>query len=218
MKDSMKNNLKTQYELLSEKPGTELWEKIEEALDESLTSAKKQSVFPKFWKIAAVLFLLISIGVILKLSFQKEEIVSPLVAQKEEVKTPDVQKNLEFEDTVQRIVKNQQKKKETLEKIIIAEVQKEDSKKVEKLQKEDSTKEVKENARFVIKEKEESDKSIKKDENFASGYISADDLIFGRELDKVHQDQQTENKGKLGLELKKPKEIKVLGVTVYTEQ
>jgi len=51
-------------------------------------------------------------------------------------------------------------------------------------------------------------------------YVNADDLLFGRELEKASLEQEnTKSKmGSLDLKLKRPKTIEILGFTIYSEE
>ncbi|MCC2590145.1 hypothetical protein [Chryseobacterium sp. MFBS3-17] len=74
MKNSLKNKLKTEYEHLSETPAPDLWERIEAEMNqqEEIGTAPVVRRNNGFWKVAAVILLLVSIGLFTRMMLEGE--------------------------------------------------------------------------------------------------------------------------------------------------
>ncbi|MDY3338658.1 hypothetical protein PG279_05645 [Riemerella anatipestifer] len=215
-------NLKHNYENLSEKPSPMLWEKLEEKLE---TNEKATPIFSikKMMRYAAVFLVLVSLGSLLwklntpSIPEHNNAIVSnPTSTTKTSVESTT--KNIISQETLPVEKKNEteikpQLKVEKNNHQIIAKNDhaNKDSLRIKKL----------ENSEILVKSSEE-----KKEET----YVTADQLLFGREINKEKKNQ-SENKSKLGkvdkkeakentfpIEIKEPKEVEVLGVKVYSKE
>ena len=232
MKNSLKNKLKTDYENLSEQPSENLWEKIELGL-ENPNEKKEIKAFPKIniWKVAAVILLLVSVGLLMnqflnnkvqinenqmvekenpernlpkKVEIKSEEIRNDFI-QKENIETEKIA-NISSENVLKENInkeKNQDKKK--TEKLKISE-------KNNVLAKEDSS-----NSEPQYLANDAAKSSLNKTK---TKYVSAEDLLFEREASKSLKEQENDTRklGDLGLKIEKPKEVKILGVTVYSDE
>ncbi|MCW0490480.1 hypothetical protein OKE68_06885 [Riemerella anatipestifer] len=216
-------NLKDNYENLSEKPSPMLWERLEEKLE---TNEKATPIFSikKMMRYAAIFLALVSLGGLLwKLNTPSipEQHSNAIVSnQTTTTKTPvesttentTPQENSLIEKKNEIEIKPQLKVEKNNHQIIAKnDHANKDSLRIKKL----------ENSEILVKSSEE-----KKEET----YVTADQLLFGREIGKEKRNQ-SENKSKLGkvdkkeakenmfpIEIKEPKEVEVLGVKVYSKE
>ncbi|MEJ8590387.1 hypothetical protein JSO54_03950 [Riemerella anatipestifer] len=215
-------NLKHSYENLSEKPSPMLWEKLEEKLE---TNEKVTPIFSikKIMRYAAVFLALVSLGGLLwKLNIPSiPEHSNAIVSnQTTTTKTPveSTTKNIISQETLPVEKKNETEIKPQLkvEKNNYQAIAKNNHTNKDSLRIKDL-----ENSEILAKSSEE-----KKEET----YVTADQLLFGREIDKEKRNQ-SESKSKLGkvdkkeakentfpIEIKEPKEVEVLGVKVYSKE
>ncbi|MEJ8597403.1 hypothetical protein JSO62_01665 [Riemerella anatipestifer] len=216
-------NLKHSYENLSEKPSPMLWEKLEEKLE---ANEKATPIFSikKMMRYAAVFLVLVSLGSLLwKLNTpsipeqHSNAIVSnPTTTTKTPVEsttentTP--QENLLIEKKNEIEIKPQKTNHQIIAKNSFTH---KDSLRIKNLENTPSNSEVL--AKSTEQKKEET-------------YVTADQLLFGREIGKEKRNQ-SESKSKLGkvdkkeakentfpIEIKEPKEVEVLGVKVYSKE
>ncbi|MDY3516262.1 hypothetical protein PG322_02980 [Riemerella anatipestifer] len=220
-------NLKHSYENLSEKPSPMLWEKLEEKLE---ANEKATPIFSikKMMRYAAVFLVLVSLGSLLwKLNTpsipeqHSNAIVSnPTTTTKTSVEsttestTP--QENLLIEGNFETEIKHQLKvEKNNYQAIAKNNFTHKDSLRIKNLGNTPSNSEVL--AKSTEQKKEET-------------YVTADLLLFGREIGKEKRNQ-SESKSKLGkvddkntkesafpIEIKEPKEVEILGVKVYSKE
>ncbi|AZZ59649.1 hypothetical protein OKE80_05960 [Riemerella anatipestifer] len=216
-------NLKHSYENLSEKPSPMLWEKLEEKLE---ANEKATPIFSikKMMRYAAVFLILVSLGGLLwKLNTPSipEQHSNAIVSnQTTTTKTPvesttentTSQENLLIEKKNEIEIKPQLKiEKNNYQAIAKNNFTHKDSLRIKNL----------ENSEILAKSAEE-----KKEET----YVTADQLLFGREIGKKKRNQ-SESKSKLGkvdkketkesmlpIEIKEPKEVEVLGVKIYSKE
>lgn len=219
-------NLKHSYENLSEKPSPMLWEKLEEKLE---TNEKATPIFSikKMMRYAAVFLVLVSLGSLLwklntpSIPEHNNTIVSnqttttkTSVESTTESTTP--QENLLIEGNFETEIKPQLKVEKSSHQIIAKNnFAHKDSLRFK------HSENVPSNPEILVKSTEQ-----KREET----YITADLLLFGREISK-EKINQSESKSKLGkvdgkntkesafpIEIKEPKEIEVLGVKVYSKE
>ncbi|MHA3045831.1 hypothetical protein JSO59_000465 [Riemerella anatipestifer] len=216
-------NLKDNYENLSEKPSPMLWEKLEEKLE---ANEKATPIFSikKIMRYAAVFLVLVSLGGLLwKLNTPNipEQHSNAIVSnQTTTTKTPvesttentTSQENLLIEKKNEIEIKPQLKiEKNNYQAIAKNNFTHKDSLRIKNL----------ENSEILAKSSEQ-----KKEET----YITADLLLFGREISK-EKINQSESKSKLGkadekntkesafpIEIKEPKEVEIFGVKVYSKE
>ncbi len=231
MKNSLKNKFKNDYENLSENPSPDLWERIESGMSQNGNhSIKKDRKSFNYWKVAAVVLLMVSVGFSWQYFVQtKNDLPVNSIAKRDDnssVKN-SIKTNLSNErsaDTLQITDENQLAKS--------AEIQKEtsDSRVISPIQKPITQKEFNSDNSVAIKEKLDSFQSQKKDfadkmnqnklPKVKTKYVTAEDLLFEREAGKSLREQEHDTKklGNLELKLDKPKGVKILGITVYSEE
>lgn len=232
MKNSLKNKLKNQYENQSEIPTENLWERIESQLENS--EEKKVVVAKKinYWKYAAIFLMVVSLGLVVNY-FLNQKSVNPEFVNTEEPNLKQNENSIPIEEieNIQPIQINNSQEiainktsnstvnssdktavKVNDEKTLTQNNQKSIVENVIKPEKEDSPKVIVPNIENkpvlaqqpIVKEK--------------TKYITANELLFGREVDKSYKEQQENDEGKMGVNLRKPKEVKILGITVYSDE
>lgn len=226
MKNSLKNKLKFEYENLHEAPSVGLWERLENELEGKKETPKKSFGWLKY---AAVILLLISFSVFFFLNKSKVSVEKPF-AQKVQEKQNNIEKNIQEKNSVNVEISGLEKvtRKENLAKSLPEKhknnIEKEQiSEESQTNFVENKTSKTSENKENIISPKQQENKEVlvqNKTEKTNTKYVNADDLLFGRELEKASLEQEnTKSKmGSLDLKLKKPKTIEILGFTVYSEE
>jgi hypothetical protein len=228
MKKEISKKLKSEYEKLEIKPSPDLWNRISEIQKIFEPTAKKSFVW---WKYAAVFLFLISLGSIFYFNFSQIE-RNAKVAKSEN----SVQKNIvktQFTNHKQEILNrkpiensaanfNQQKNYKIQENVgIVYEDSFWGNKSV--------TKDEKTKQNFLIETPEiiknvngEKTENIEIAKNKKINYTNAEDLILGREFEKIRQENQNVHK-QIGIldgnqiKIKSPNSLKILGITVYSD-
>ncbi|MDY3548589.1 hypothetical protein PG291_08240 [Riemerella anatipestifer] len=216
-------NLKHSYENLSEKPSPMLWEKLEEKLE---LNEKATPIFSikKMMRYAAVFLALVSLGSLLwklntpSIPEHSNAIVSNQTSTtktsvENTTENTTLQENLLMEKKNETGIKSQLKIEKNNHQIIA----KNNHTNKDSL----GTKNL-ENSEILAKSSEE-----KKEET----YVTADQLLFGREIGKEKKNQSESNKSKLGkvddkntkesafpIEIKEPKEVEIFGVKIYSKE
>ena len=226
MKNSLKNKLKFEYENLHEAPSVELWERLENELEGKKETPKKSFGWLKY---AAVILLLISFSVFFFLNKSTVAVEKPF-AQKVQEKQNNIEKNIQEKNSVNVEISGLEKvtRKENLAKSLPEKhknnIEKEQiSEEPQTNFVENKTSKILEKKENIISPKQQENKEVlvqNKKEKTNTKYVNADDLLFGRELEKANLEQEnTKSKmGSLDLKLKKPKTIEILGFTVYSEE
>ncbi|WP_415327442.1 hypothetical protein [Chryseobacterium sp. MMS23-Vi53] len=229
MKDSMLNKLKSDYEELEIKPSSDLWDRLDQKLDITPEIVLKRSF--QWWKCAAVLLLLISVGMIIYINSNKrkfdyknadyvvkkrlEKTINPINPEFENQNVVSDKYLIEKEE-VRLAVENKNSK--------LKEVVKEEKKEIIQPQiSEFKTQEI------AIQQPENIEvKPIKIENNIPNSpviaevkktkatYINANELLLGREFDKTRENSY-KNDVKFGVfNFNKPKieNVTVLGVTI----
>ncbi|PJJ67032.1 hypothetical protein [Chryseobacterium geocarposphaerae] len=224
MNNNMLNKLKSDYEELEIKPSSDLWERLEGKLEEKPQIALKSSF--QWWKYAAVIVVLISLGSLFYFNLEGP-------SQIDEVKIT--------QNTSEAILEPQEKHNEELvlnenqiQKPISSEIKRihsqsyfpsENISEKEKFQ----SLAVKEEENIVVevpsvlteKPENNSEKPLIADRKKVS-YISAEDLLIGRELDKTREENYNDQR-KFGvidmskIKIKGPNSLKILGFTVISD-
>lgn len=237
MKNNTLNKLKSDYEELEIKPSSDLWDRLDQKLDETSEISSKPSF--QWWKYAAVVVLLISVGVIIYFNYEKskfnyEETDYAVKKRLEKTVNPI---NPEFESEP---IRSKEEKIEKNEGETIAESQKlnkKDEVSNESLKKEDKIIQPQISELKIQKTTVKQSKNIDLQSSIEiqipnipvitdtkkvkSTYISAEELLVGREFDKTHEEAKKEEK-KFGVfnvkkVFEKVENVTVLGVTVYSE-
>ncbi len=228
MKNNMLNKLKSGYEEMEIKPSDALWDQLDQKLDEKSEMTGETSFH--WWKYAAAVVLLISVGTIVYFNFKKEVEVknTAYTVKKESHKTADpvhletplmISNNTAApEKAVMAMTENprSQIKEETEQKIVGP------GSTESKIQQIAATSSVDvpvgpekiENAVHNFPVVAEARKTT-------GSYISADDLLTGRDLDKSRENLLKEEKKfgvfNIGKVFHKVDNITFLGVTVYND-
>lgn len=221
MKNSLKNKLKREYEKRSEKVSVDLWDRLEAELDSTSVEKSGTGGFTSYYKYAAVLLAFVSVGLYFFVS-QEESVRSSdhMVIRKEKLNEENseikITENVDFKSVGSPKIeenlglKNSSSTSRAQEKIALNPRISSDQKFVEKL---DSPKiEIK----TFTKPTSNLAQNIEVKEKVR--YTSAEDLLFGYELEKTNAELDKRS-NKLGnLDLKKPKEFSILGVKIYSEE
>lgn len=241
MENSLKNKLKNQYENLSETPSKNIWERIENELEGENKLEEKPIFFFKYWKMASIILLLISLGLSFKIYFNKNFNLFENQIVKKEKNHSDVLRNSNgdathfqtnpIENQVVASSENQGGKKEIQHKNIQENKSKNELKVVKVFSDNQPTNSIAEISKKEIKIQDspkifKEQNSIENKQVIAQNtvkkpkakYVTAEDLLFEREASKTLKEQEN-NRKSLGANtdftIKKPKEIKILGFTVY---
>ena len=216
--------LKTDYEDLEIKPSANLWNQIEDELDKG-TQAAQKPLF-QWWKYAAVITLLISIGSLFYFNSDKNSRPKETIAVKKPIEnslkpTEIIKPIKENESIVQNPIETE--KKININKIELTSVSETSIKKgntpknLAIIEPDVKTIEVPK----IAPEKLEIPiaKSLVAEKKKAS-YISADDLLLGRELDKTREENNKDQR-KFGVfdlsKIKGPNSLKIFGVSVISD-
>lgn len=223
MEKKILKQLKTEYESLEIKPSANLWDQIEGALEKESETVQKPLF--KWWKYAAVIVFLISVSGIL---YVLQEHSSPASEVKNIV---DNSKKTEQKSNIITVESSTEKK---VVNNSLSETQiriKDNSPYAES--KKSSEIVINNNINFhsqdnkVIDNKliaeEKNEIVIPKSsvaENKKVSYITADDLLLGRELDKTREENSNDQRrfGVIDMsKIKGPNSLKIFGITVYSD-
>lgn len=221
MNNSLKNKFKANYENLTQFPSDKLWEKLDAQLDQE-TQVKKHFVYSKVWRYAAVVLLLVSVGIIIRFnqnSFSEPTENSSKVASS----SIEVQNNEHGSGVIKQNISKQEET--SLQKTRGSKTEKvavDFKKNIQSVSPENTLEkkseevipiqDLKENIAIVSDpatsiNKEMSAEKIK--------YVTASELLFEREARKTLQNQ---NQKLVNTDVfQKPKEVKILGFTVYSD-
>lgn len=205
MNNTLKNKFKSDYEKQFDLPSDHLWGRIEEHL-----TPEKETTKLNFWKIAAVILLLITIGLIYQYEIQpNKEKVNTIVKRKTSVQTPVESPNetlFSDNNTSLNIVK-------AVKPQIASATLKIKEDKQENL--------AIDNEVLPSQETFEESKTIQNSQIVISKtpvkYITAEDLLFEREVQKTIENKSKNSKIVHVPGFEKPKEISLLGITLYEE-
>ena len=226
MEENIFNNLKSRYEDKEVKPSMDLWDRLEEKLDNE-SSSTVEEIKPKIglWKYAAAVAIFLSIGfVVYSLNntssryLSKEKLASENNVSQENVKdTKDSFKSFderevlsqnEVEDKSKIITNNLFKTHQTNETQSSADIQSIDNIIPNTIEQE-----------LKVEPKQEVLAETKKS---TSSYINANDLLLGRELDKTREEAQNVSRqfGVLDaskIRIKSINSFKILGISVISD-
>lgn len=224
MKETLKNKLKNQYESLSEQPSENLWNRIEEQLGQKKSPVEK-SALPvykrsEFLKAAAVFLLFASLGIFLKVNRNSEQQQTAATAKTPEmVAKPEVAYVNEMNPTNG----NQQENKIKATKSLVVPGKREanhfpsKSGIAEKALPEMIHPAVSARNLDSTTNEQLAQRPFKSE---PTKYITAQDLLFEREAVRTLKEQQRSQTSKLGsitgMKIEKPKEVRILGITVYS--
>ncbi|WP_312076121.1 hypothetical protein [Chryseobacterium sp.] len=223
MDKNILKQLKTDYENLEIKPSANLWDQIESGLDSSSEMTQKPSF--QWWKYAVVIAFLITIGSLFYFNQDK-----PLDNQKTIVTKCPVEDNFKPDEVIESTISN----KEITEKPIF---KKEDLvKNQNNFTSEKSIEKIQTPKNLALIEPEVKTNEVPKIapekleipvtqslvvEKKKTSYISADDLLLGRELDKTREEASDSRQfGVLEaskLKIKRPHTLRIFGVKVFAD-
>lgn len=227
MKNNMLNKLKSGYEELEIQPSSDLWDRLERELDEKPEIILKPSFHG--WKYAAVIALLISLGGLFYFNSgnhsQTDEIKIAQKPSKNTLKPEEKQEetmvvnenNLENRISFQTDKNNNRPDYSSNKKNLSGGI--EEPKDIVLAEKENTTTDV---PVSLIEKQELSPVKPLLAERKKTSYISADDLLVGRELDKTREESYNDQR-KFGvidmskIKIKGPNSLKILGFTVISD-
>lgn len=225
MKETLKNKLKNQYGDLSEQSSENLWNRIEEQLEQQKSPIEK-SALPvykrsEFLKAAAVFLLFASLGIFLKVNRTSEQQQTAATAKTSEmVAKPEVTSVNEMNPTNG----NQQENKIKATKSLVVPGKRE----ANHFPSKSGIAEKKALPEMIHPPVSTGNLDSTTNEQLArrpfksepTKYITAQDLLFEREAGRTLKEQQSSQSSKLGsitgMKIEKPKEIRILGITVYS--
>ncbi|MFC3157758.1 hypothetical protein SAMN05443633_104102 [Chryseobacterium arachidis] len=231
MNNNTLNKLKSDYEELEIKPSSDLWDRLDEKLDEAAEISLKQSF--QWWKYAAVVLLLISVGTVIYF-VNKDDQETDFIVKKRLEKTvhpinPDIQNQpvksndqlIQPAENNKLVVSTENKKKniQPEEKIeIVLQCYPSEIKNQLLVQEEKIIKNIPDTNPVIQTKIDE--KPVLAEKKKIS-YINAEELLLGREFDKTREEAKKDEK-KFGVfnvnkVFKKVENVTVLGVTVYSE-
>lgn len=230
MKKEILKQLKSDYEELEIKPSSNLWDQIDSALDKQPELAVKSSFSLNWWKYAAVVLLLISLGTLIyhygDFNTEKTDYFVQKNAHEKEIK--------EYKNTLSTIQEENQLSETNNQTIVKETHQKREDTYIENLKQEKEIilqSQISEPAETIVMNEVEN--PLKKQNTIENkltpeisdtkkiSYVTANDLLLGSELDKSLEKANAEtrkfgviNRDKL---LPKFKNVTVLGVTIYID-
>lgn len=222
MDKNILKQLKTDYEDLEIKPSANLWDQLESGLDSSSQTAQKSSY--QWWKYAAVVALLISIGSLFY--FNKDKTLDNKIF----VIKGNAENNFKPTEVVESAIANE----EITKKSVLNKKDLDDSQ--NKFVSENSIEKIQAPKRLEIIEKqlksiETPVIALQKPENISfktiitekkkTSYTNADELLLGRELDKTRvESNRSEQFGVVDaskLKIKRPGSLRIFGVKVFAD-
>lgn len=221
MNNSLKNKLKADYEDLRDFPSDKLWEKINEKLGQE-SQVKNNFVFLTVWRYAAAILVLVGIAFIVKYNYNSSlprlESTPSLATKTIESKDHKASADLPKQNSVSKEDFITPPKDEYLSKEITIDFKKNipfDSpeKILEKNSAEIIPKQIiKENIASVSEPSATIQIEVPAEK---IKYVTASELLFEREVKKTLQSQ---NQKLVNADVfQKPKEVKILGFTVYSD-
>lgn len=223
MDKNILKQLKNNYEDLEIKPSANLWDQIESGLDGAQEMVKKPLF--QWWKYAAVIVLLISLGSLFYFNFSQSSKNKEITV----VKKP-LENSFKSIEPIETVISNEKIKQSqaftNLEAVVnnklnfvseISAKKTEISRNLVTIQQEIKNPE----SPQIILEKLEVpiEKSLVAEKKKVS-YISADDLLLGRELDKTREENSKDQR-KFGVfdmsKIKGPSSLKIFGFSVISD-
>lgn len=211
MEKKIRKQLKTDYEDLEIKPSANLWNQIELGLDNNAEAVRKPSF--QWWKYAAVIVLLLSLGTLFYFNSNKslkpEETITVkktdenFLKQTKNIVSVADNKNEEFNNTSEVIIKSEKTQKKQSE--ILVETQSEISQETPKI----ANTEPKISLKTEIDTNNKPEQQILESPQLAATkpavketkvkYVTANDLIFQRKYSIEKKENTQENGKRLGI-------------------
>lgn len=225
MNKNTKKQLKTEYEKLEIKPSIDLWSQIEDGLDFSVeTSGNRPFIWRKY---AAVVIFLVSISSLFYLNSDQ-----PSTPIKTVVSHSEKQSDISFEEdsthnlvveSPEKIIAISKLKEDKVSKNIVSnselkEISNESEVDLDLKQKEIKIEQI---APVYVQTNEVSAVKTQTPERKKVSYISANELLLGREFDKTREEARSDKQfGVLDIskiKIRRPHLLNILGVTVYSD-
>lgn len=241
MKNSVKNKFQKPYETLEQTPSEGLWEKISNQLPNEKEAEKRRTSAVVYWKFAAIFLLLLSIGLIFKITLKSVPIDGKETVAESGIKAKEVSKDVqkitvnqsiaEIESKVTSLTKYENQKvlnHHNQDEYAEQSVAKAQSLPLEtnnsnlpnnKISKEVSVPVI---SPVVAPEMALNSEKIVAKKTTPPKYVSAEELLFNDELDQTRARNSLSDHGKLGkIEVEnnpiRPKSLQILGITVFGE-
>lgn len=237
MKNSLKNKIKYDYEKATEVPDSALWEKLEAKLDASESKIAPKKFDNINWlNYAAVILCLVALGILFKYNNQdnSSKNINPTITKLETPTNIEIQNRDSFGEVQKKEIQPIQN-----QEFVQSERSKVEYVNTEKFTSNSQDQHVKrpnpetnidiKNIEKPIIQKEEKQiiadntpnipKNISREE-----YVKADELLFGRELQKKREQFANSNESKIGtfsnnlVQKIKPNSVTIFGITVYSEE
>lgn len=216
MKNDIYNNLKNRYEGRSLKPSENLWEELEQKLENSLEKPKQSKKY--YWFAAASLVLLLGIYSAFKMESPKVK-HSTMVKNKQE--TSEIIKVIEnkhvIEEAIPKNITKTISENEEEKKLVAKKQEAEPKIIVEKI----------EEKPIIPSEKSPIDTKIVKElyvdnklpNKEIETFVTTEDLLFYIEAEKLKGKKSPQKQG-FAIDLKKyePQSIEILGISIYENQ
>ncbi|MBD8081803.1 hypothetical protein [Chryseobacterium caseinilyticum] len=222
MDKNIQKQLKTDYEELEIKPSANLWDQIESELDTGSETFRKHTFH--WWKYAAVIVLLISVGGLFYFNTDK-----PLNNNTIITKNPS-ENNFRLTEAIESTIPNEEiTKKSVFNKVdVINDHNKFVSEKsIEKIQTQINpeiiVKELKpiDTPVFALQTPQNINSKTNITEKKKTSYTTADELLLGRELDKTRvESSRSEQFGVVDaskLKIRRPGSLRIFGVKVFAD-
>jgi len=225
MDKNIQKQLKTEYEKLEINPSIHLWSQIEDGLDSSVETSRKRPFI--WWKYAAVVILLASISGLFYLNSNQ-----PSTATKTVVSHSGKQSEMTFEkdsihnlvvESPEKIIAISDLKDDKVSKNNVSNRKLKETSNVSEVDLDLKQKEIKieQIAPVYAQTNEVSAVKTQTPERKKVSYISANELLLGREFDKTREEARSDKQfGVLDvskLKIRRPHLLNILGVTVYSD-
>lgn len=225
MDKNIQKQLKTEYEKLEINPSIDLWSQIEDGLDSSVKTSRKRPFI--WWKYAAVVILLVSISSLFYLNSNQSSTSTKTVVfhsgkQSENPFEKDSTHNLVVESPEKIIaisnLKDDKISKNNVSNKELKEINKDSEIDLDLKQKEIKIEQI---APVYAQTNEVSVVKTQTPERKKVSYISANELLLGREFDKTREEARSDKQfGVLDvskIKIRRPHLLNILGVTVYSD-
>jgi hypothetical protein len=230
MKKEILRQLKSDYEKLEIQPSSDLWDRMQLG-KENIPSVSHKNSF-QWWKYAAVVLLLISLGSLFYFNFNKAEENRSIVKTGNPLKSTPAKSDVEIINSDKMHTENSiavtpndnrvDKAEENKKRNITSQEDLNSNSLVLAAEEKVSTNDLIKNQ---VSEEKITSPDVEKPviaERKKASYIKADELLLGREFDKTRDETRNHHKTFGVLELKKikiktPNSFKILGMTVFSD-
>jgi hypothetical protein len=226
MKKEILRQLKSDYEKLEIQPSSDLWDRMQLG-KENIPSVSHKNSF-QWWKYAAVVLLLISLGSLFYFNFNKAEENRSIVKTGNPLKSTPAKSDVEIINSDKMHTENSiavtpndnrvDKAEENKKRNITSQEDLNSNSLVLAAEEKVSTNDLIKNQ---VSEEKITSPDVEKPviaERKKASYIKADELLLGREFDKTRDDHKTFGVLELKkIKIKTPNSFKILGMTVFSD-